>query len=86
MQVSSYQDQVIASLKAQAFDLAQRVRDYEALSEQFNSLKTKYQQLSKDGDHSLTSFNSAIESGQIETINKIKELEYLNGVRGHLVA
>ena len=83
-QVSSYQDQVIASLKAQAFDLAQRVRDYEDLSEQFNALKWKFQELSKDGELTTSQFNSQIETNQIDSINMVKELEYLHGVKGHL--
>ena len=39
------QDLMIATLKAKAFDLTQRLRDYDSLNEQFMSLSAKFEML-----------------------------------------
>ena len=65
--VNAEQDITIATLKAQAFDLSQRLRDYNALNEEYVSLLNKYEMLGRTSFHTRSSQSRQLQSNDMES-------------------
>ena len=79
------QDVKIATLKAQAFELSQKLRDYQSLNEQYLNLQSKFQQLQEEQVRNGEGFSSHIETINIDGVQLLRQLEDLKCLKHQLI-